>query len=175
MAVKGLSGARVAERSLLHLVQLQMFNYPCSMRCDIASPRARKRVPINYFPGTFPATLAASFAIGAAFCLASHLCKLNCCCTPACPSWRGSAENCVLQDSQTPNDAMLLTRFRTRRLRFAIITVSHTAENCATAQSTGRGPVLRCSSQNPEPPRTRSSTKAFRLKSLLCVPSWPWW
>src|ERR1700716_1828712 len=29
--------------------------------------------------------------------------------------------------------------------------------------------------QRPEPPRTRSTTKAFGLTHLLRVPSWPWW
>src|ERR1700687_240495 len=29
--------------------------------------------------------------------------------------------------------------------------------------------------QRPEPPRTRSTTKAFGLRHFLRVPSWPWW
>src|SRR5271154_3243882 len=31
-------------------------------------------------------TLAVCFPVGAAFGCASHLCALNCCCTPVCPS-----------------------------------------------------------------------------------------
>jgi hypothetical protein len=88
-------------------------------------------------PFYFAEALAASLAAGDTFCRASHLCALNCCCTPDCPNCRGSAENCVLHDSQIPSEGRLLTRFNIRRLRFAMVPVSHTPTNNATTTRIG--------------------------------------
>jgi hypothetical protein len=39
----------------------------------------------------------------------------------------------------------------------------------------GNGAIRQCNPQNPEPPRTRSITKAFSQKRFLGAPSCPWW
>src|ERR1700687_1068559 len=56
-------------------------------------------------------------------------------------------------------------------------------EQWVIASFFGIGSVSRGNPQNPEPPRTRSITKAFGLRSFLRVPElamsaaegWPWW
>ena len=80
----------------------------------------------------------------------------------------------MLHDSQIPRDGTLLTRFKIRRLRLAMPTVSHTEGNRATTTNRGETGALAVQAKPverwaPSPVQPRDKTEHFRCSYVIAL------